>query len=398
MVYRYQKLLVSILCCMLTTTAIQCSKPKEYSELRAEFDSLYQNQLYEKANQVGLSIISHYQDQQEMTGENGIPFYTIMGLAALYQQHYDEAESYFKRNLDTLRRIDMSRSMLYIDNLSNLSLVYFYTKRYNLAIEVLQQSISIRQTEYPSTISSAAMAIDYLNLGSLHLDYGNADSAYFTLQKAYKLYDSLQIRDKVLSSINFCAQAAIRSKRYTQAADILQHGLRSLHENEIERRVIFLSLLGRTYTLDKKYDDAEKSLMDAHDLSQKYTLPPDLLYQLLRQMADLYSVRGRKELATASYNESLKIAVSLYGEKSRQAGDIFFSYGEHSLRYHDYQTALEAYTNARVAYESAGEISNPFLLNILYRLDSVCVLLGQKDKAEAVKKDIQKIKQIEYGK
>lgn len=386
----YNKSLCQAMLFCILVCSLQCTRPKEYKELAHEFDSLYQSQQYEQAYQVGHTILSREEYRREAVGQSGIGFYSLMGLIAMKYQCYEEAERYFQRNIESLKQQQMTESFLYADNLSNLGVVFFCKKQYTLAIEALQKGIPIRERKYPKHLSQ--LALDYLNLGSIHLDYGSGDSAYTALKRASELYDSLKIRDQLLLALNFYGQACMETKRYNQAIEIAKKGLTLVQDNEVEMPLVFYSLLGTAYSFTKQYSLADKQFLAASTLFNNLNPKPNTYYWFFLTMAEQYSRRGNPERAIELYKEALRQAVEQYSEISSEAIDVFTSYGNHFMRYHNYERAVELYSKAQDACKTSIGTDNSAYFIVLNRLDSAYTLLGQKGKADSIEQELQSLK------
>lgn len=384
-IFRTALLLFAILSC------IQCSNPKTYKELAHEFDSLYQSQHYEQAYQVGQTMLSREEYRYEVMGESGLLLHSLMGLIAVKYQRYEEAERYFQRNVVLLEREQQQESKVYIDNVAELATVYFSTKRYAQAIKVLKISIDVRQRKYPEEHSFLAM--DYLNVGFIQLNYGNVASAYVSLRKAWELYAALQDRPKLLSAMGFYTEACLRVGKYAEAIEVAKKALSIVHNDELSERAVLHTLLGMTYLAVEQYALSEQELTQAYKLSKASNVPFALYSWVLPALAEMYSTCGKEELATEYFETVLKRRQEQEQDDIDEIslGRIFVSYGNHFLRYHDYEKAIEFFNRAwAICKTSIGTNSSTCLL-ILQRLDSTYTLLGQVAKSNSIKAELEKI-------
>lgn len=142
-----------------------------------------------------------------------------MGSLFLSQQDYPNALQHYQESLQLHLEIDKAKGIA--SNYNNISQVYFFQKEYDQAMDYLLKSLAIKK----KLKDIEGLANTYQTIGNVFFEKGDIVEAKEYYQVAYRLRDSIDIKDDKALSCYRLGLIALKLKNPKRAVDWCQQGL-----------------------------------------------------------------------------------------------------------------------------------------------------------------------------
>lgn len=197
--------------------------------------------------------------------------YASIGILLAGQEKYEEAKNFFEKSI-SLAKEKPEPEVYY-----NLGQLYEIEKKYDLALEMYEDSIRIE----PDLLES------HFKLALLYIEKSDYKFARFHLEKIKKINIMFCNTDKLFGKIE------ILERNFDEAIGTLQKGLRLFPQDE--ENLYYLAL---AYGNIGRFNESLQSLLKLEKNNVKYK-------DLFAKIADLYVILGKKVEAQKYYEKEL---------------------------------------------------------------------------------------------
>ena len=252
-------------------------------------------------------------------------------LATLLQEqgHFQDAEKRYRECLEVKTRLVGAEHPDTLRIQSNLALLYERMKKFNSAKEIHQTVLKSYRQQNPVNQIDVAVALS--NLGRCQLERGwhLQDPQQFRLAVP-RLEEALEIcheklgRDYLdnpttLQLESFLAQARCALQQYEKAELILvdlSNNLRRLRGSDHITTLETMNMLGWVYLRQNRLSEAEDILKKALEAGQPLESIPNWTIQATGNLAIVYRLMGKLDKSIIADEETLGLAVKVFGPTS----------------------------------------------------------------------------------
>jgi CHAT domain-containing protein/Tfp pilus assembly protein PilF len=241
--------------------------------------------------------------------------------------------------------------------------------RNDLALEALDQALSLYEKTNNSSTLEAAQALSYL--GQAYMNAGKNTQAEAQLREALSLRQNKLPESHELIAASYNDLGLVYSFQsdndkalsyYEKALKIYQN----LHGNEHSKIAIANTNIGVIYRNLELYGDAINDFETALKIWEKiYPTPHPSKAFVLSNLAQTYSKMGDQKAALSFYDRALKIYEDSYGKKHPDVARVMNAIGNIKLSTNQFDEALNYYQRALMAnvsdFESIDVNNNPKL-------------------------------------
>jgi CHAT domain-containing protein/Tfp pilus assembly protein PilF len=176
-----------------------------------------------------------------------------------YAGQFDKALSYQEKALEIRRKLNIQKDIAH--SLERMGNVYERLGQYDKALACFEEALKIDQ----ELNTSFQIAQNMLKLGSVYASLGQYDKALYYFEDALRIGKNLNIsilKRRCLSEITGVYAAL---GQYDKALSYLEETLKIAKMLPIEKAV-YLNNIGEIYTLQKRYVEAEKILLEVEEI------------------------------------------------------------------------------------------------------------------------------------
>ena len=320
---------------------------------------------------------------------------SVMGNAYRQLGEYDKAEEQLVAALSIRRGVFGDQHDLVMESRADYAVLL-------RDLDKLAQSKEQMETvlEYDRRVhgeSSAEVADDLRQLGSIHLLAGDHEEALATLTRALTLSRAIHgdMHMDVAECLHHLGGVYLESSdgggiksRYDQAMESLEEAVRierGSPEGSKARLSDYLSSLGRALRWGGQFERAELVYREAIDISQTVFAPGHPTRAVvLNNLATLYWSQGRHEEAVPLYEETLDIFLETMGADHSYTATTKFNLASVLMELERWEEAERHFLSVLATFENGEEgDSAPFVAGSCFRLAVIRRHFGDHAAAEA---------------
>jgi tetratricopeptide (TPR) repeat protein len=312
----------------------------------------------------------------------------ISGNAFAQTYKFSEAITDYKQVIAIYGKYKRVEDMEVSDAYNFLSIEYLRDGKAREALTAQLQSIRIKKTLIDT--GNIAFSINYSNLSAMYQTLGDYNNAVLFQLKAIDLEKlSRQSGKSLVTSYNNLSLVYLLKGSFKEAKDTQEHAIElaeaDASEKEIDKAELYanIAVIYRNWT---RFDDAEKSLLKAIEIYERFDPNNPVLGYAYDDLANIYQTRDdyiKKDIDQAlNYRNKAKLIL----EKTLHPGhpDLGILYGNFSSLYQkkeDYDQALKYQLDGNAILEKAFDANNP-VLAMAYNNTSL-IYLEKKDYDKA---------------
>ena len=291
--------------------------------LRLYVNSFFRRTLYGKAEEYckkALAILGSDHPYSIEFQDNLAEIYDLSG-------RHDEAETLYKRVL-TMNKKELGPDHPYlIDWLNQIATFYGTRGRYEEAQQYLLRVLEIIQNDPVQLVASVSAAM--FNLANLYSCWGKYKKAEFYIKRALRMRHSMTGSDSCLREL---ATIYAKQGRYREAERVLNQ---CLTQNQL---FIFhldcMIWMVAVYELQDKDNRAERiyNKVVAIVKNDHCAIFPSHLHALT-DLADLYTVRGKYDMAEALY----RLVLEVHEEENQECPHVLVEPLDDLVRFYQFQ-------------------------------------------------------------
>lgn len=282
-----------------------------------------------------------------------------IGIDCFNKSAFTDAESYFKKSLNLYKINEDINGIISTSN----SLVLCLKEQSKLSEaktlmeEILNKVKNEKNKEYMAYLYTYSNILNDLN------DYKKAEKNLLAVFNYLK--DSNQINDDLYyKSLYSLGSNYLDMLDFVKAEDFLNKSLN--YANGKSDYYIILSELAQVYFTQAKYDQAEKTYIEAIENYKKITIEKDFnYYGLLENLAHIYSNKGEFNKAEKFYLESAQYFKDINGENSVDYAKSLSNLGYLYDQMNKYSKAEECLLkSSEITKQILGENSESYIITI----------------------------------
>lgn len=381
-------------------STISCTKQSgvTYDQQREQFDSLIEQQRYDKAIDVGHELIPR---AQELFGENSsevASVYSFIGLSLFRQGHYADARQWWEKELAIRQQTVPVTDVDVVEILNNIGHTYYeegnYTKAWQVMAEIKDrrdQMSSVEPNLYATTIS---------NLGRIKMKLGEFNDAETYLLNAVERYEALPPGERdwsnYVATLQYLVSTYMQQYNYDKALAHVQKAL-SIAATRLGSQsyeyAVALRTLGHIYVM-KENPSADSTLQEAYMLMRQMFPEDDVDVAVVKNyMGVLYAQQGQMELADKYLSEALTVMQQEKGETHPTVLYYLVDYGAYLTHAGEYDRAEQLLSQALSIAETALGKNSPIAVTPLQALALLYKTTGKREKEAAALERIRSIHQ-----
>jgi len=315
--------------------------------------------------------------------------YNNLALCYYYSGNFFKADTYMNKALQIKEKLLEKHDPSLLTTLVNMGSFSVRSGNPDKGLEYLLRAEEIYLARYGSDYPS--LGIVYDNIAGIYSNKGDNQKALLYRKKAIRLLENdKEVSYKSLaSSYNNLGSTYINLENYIEAINLLEKALTIRLENSIEDFSNIYHNLAISYEKLGKPDPAEKyfllsisNTIDQYGINHFYIIPKYSHYGdfCLREYQNA-------DKALVYYRKALNVAVSTFGYKSKQAGNIFHRIGKVYQFENSNDSALYYYQQSLISlvenFNDTTTLNNP---EIEQAYSLLLLLRPLKNKAGILKK------------
>lgn len=239
--------------------------------------------------------------------------YNNLGLCYLAIEKFDLATKNIELAIKTIEKKKKGKLVLLAKYRENLGIVANQMGDYQLASSYFKESLRLKKSGNADTLNLAG---SYANLGSLHINYSNYDSALIALTKAEELYSLVNKSDYTDLDAVYNMKGNIFSVKYDYEKALAYYNktlllLKKKNPNHPKISEVLMNI-GHIYFIREEYPKALEFYRQSLTLDQ--SSPSD--YKSYRNLARCYAEMKMPKEADQNFKTSIKQAEALFGKTS----------------------------------------------------------------------------------
>lgn len=299
---------------------------------------------YDLAEELALEALEETEDEKD-TARSRIA--TFLMLSRTYQESRQWAASanLLHRTLKAYEELGEAETDAASRLWNTMAVSYHQMKEFDKAEEAYRKALDIKKLNYKENLSSIALVIT--NLGELYRrlnawDKGEALQREAIADKKRELGED---SPSLVASYNNLALVLRKVHKYEDAKQNLENALKiseKIDGGKNEDFATSLSTYGSVLADLKDYENSEKYLQRAF-LLRKKLLDKDhpSIAETLGNLANTYSILGKKQDALAAYDESIRIYKQEYGQSDSRTLHSMTNKAIAFERFKDHEAAQE---------------------------------------------------------
>lgn len=218
--------------------------------------------------------------------------YNMLGSLEWQLTHYDAALGYYGQARDLCRANNLTKGEAGV--LNNMSLIYIVKGQYNKALDMLNQSLMIKE----QLNDSLGIANTYLNIGTVYETQDKKDLSIAYFQKAVTMYRKLHSPIELAKALNNLGEVYTKTKDYETA---LQYCIEALQirraENDRYNIAASYATISGIYRSKRNFARAHENINFAISAFQELGQKQD--------EADMIARKGRIFFKEKNYTDAL---------------------------------------------------------------------------------------------
>jgi serine/threonine-protein kinase len=277
-------------------------------------------------------------------------------------------------------------SFTYINMLADRSIILDKTGKYEEAMDVMQQALTLADENLePGSLEIASVYLDYTYHLDINQDYATADSVLSILEPIYE-NNAEEAGQTYDDFVFYMGTNYRRLGEFELAEEYLFRSLelsRDRYPGIHEKIASTLNHISSLYQNMGRYEDAIPYAIDAHEMRLEIFGPGHLnTLAAHSNTARAYGGAGRLEESAETYRDVLEIFREEYGNDNFYIAGILQSYGNVYMRMEDYALAEEI---MREALEHSERLLPPDHIRQAYPLKGLAdALRSQQRCSEAM--------------
>jgi len=260
----------------------------------------------------------------------------------------DKARIYLEDSRSTYRTIGYRQGEL--EALNGLIHLDFIGSEWSSAKKRLKYAYQINQ----ESGDRRGMALCLTNLATVSILLGEHSAAEKTLLESIKIKEKLGDPLLLTHSWLSLARLYLRERRWSEASRLIQKAKKVSEEHTLSRELAMsLESEGELYFERKEYVKAEKSYLDGLRVGERISPEGDVVAELCRKLADLYSATKEPDKAIEYGHRALEVSTKL-GDRFEQGcchRALAVAYGLKGLK----DKAQEKFAKSVSIFKSIGE-------------------------------------------
>lgn len=239
--------------------------------------------------------------------------YNNLGLSYLAIEKFDLATKNIEMAIKTIEKKKKGKLVLLAKYRENLGIIANQMGDYQLASTYFKEALRLKKSGNADTLNLAG---SYANLGSLHINYSNYDSALIALTKAEELYNLVNKSDYTDLDAVYNMKGNIFSVKYDYEKALAYYNktlllLKKKNPNHPKISEVLMNI-GHIYFIKEEFSKALEFYKQSLILDQNS--PSD--YKSYRNLARCYAEMKMPKEADENFKKSIKQAVALFGNTS----------------------------------------------------------------------------------
>ncbi|NVO20054.1 MAG: CHAT domain-containing protein [Bacteroidetes bacterium] len=294
---------------------------------------------YERSNEYFLQTIS-LRDNLKLSRDTTLALsYNGLGTNFLYLGKYDEAYDYYEKAINNYEKLGLTKTADYAMFNLNAGIIHAIRGDYPKAQLHFDLSLSINKAILDK--NDPKLALVYLNLGRFFSMTGNDEKALELLTQSEDIFKLKDRKSSKLASLYLnIGSIYVNKANYEKALSYYNKALALMQANTNGNPSDLLTvLLNLGFIYEKKGDFAAANKYYQEGLQKGDKFPNSV--KVLRGLANINTILGKKTEATAYYDLSVKQSIELCGPNHPETGLTYLKYGEFCSINNEKQRAID---------------------------------------------------------
>ncbi len=224
----------------------------------------------------------------------------------------DSALIYFFRSLEYKEKHASPSSILKTYN--NISNAFRYNHQLDDALVHAQKSLNIIHTQ--KSISQSNIASTFIQLGNVHFEMANIDSAHFYYVRSLKISEEIGHLDKISTNQLNLGNIALERGDYQNSLTCYKACLKIIQNNGKNEEVIrVMNNIGNVWNKMEQLDSAYVYYLRAEQIAREQKIMKQL-GPVLDNLSSVYQKKGNLDMAMSCLKERVEISQELYKEET----------------------------------------------------------------------------------